>query len=104
MARDADGNYYYDEGTVAEEMDNWEVYEDADGNLGFYDGSSELRLQDAGHVLTSARGDPDATELAEGEGMLYISDGTGAGTEGELAYAYNDGSNIVTAVAGDVTA
>ena len=33
MARDADGNYYYDAGTVNEQFDNVAVTEDADGNL-----------------------------------------------------------------------
>jgi len=104
MAKDADGNYYYDEGTIAEQLDNWEVYEDADGNIGFYDGTDEQRFHGGASVMSGPRDDPTDTEIASGEGMLYITDGTTTGTVGELCYAYNDGSTISTAVVGDITA
>lgn len=77
MARDADGNYYYDEGTLAEQLDEWDVYEDADGNVGFYDGSAELRLQNAGHVFGDSRAVPTEDELAEGEQMLFVNSADG---------------------------
>jgi hypothetical protein len=43
--------------------------------------------------------DPSTSDLLEGEGMLYVSDGSGdntGGNPGDLVYAYNDGGNIVT--------
>lgn len=104
MARDADDNYYYDEGTIAEQFENWEVYEDSDGNVGFYDGTNEQRLHGGAKTLSGPRDDPGTDEIADGEGMLYITDGTTTGTAGDLCYAYNDTDTITTAVVGDLTA
>jgi len=108
MARDADDNYYYDEGTIAEQFENWDVYEDEDGNVGFYyeddDSSAELRLHEAGHVFGSTRGDPTTEELADGESMLFVSDGTGTGADGDLVFASSDGTTITTTIAADLVA
>jgi len=97
MARDADDNYYYDEGTIAELFDEWDVYEDEDGNVGFLKNGNELRLHEAGHVFGDERGEPDAAELADGERMLFVGDGSGTTTAGELYLSENDSDTITTA-------
>ena len=97
MAKDADGNAYYDAGTIAEQFDDWEVYEDADGNVGFYKASAdaELRLHEAGHVFGDQRPTPGTDELADGEQMLYVSDGTnGSLSAGDLVLATSDGDAV----------
>jgi hypothetical protein len=98
MAKDADGNAYYDAGTIVEQFDDWEVYEDADGNVGFYKASAdaELRLHEAGHVFGDQRPAPGTDELADGEQMLYVSDGTNA-TAGDLILASSDGTDVTLA-------
>jgi hypothetical protein len=94
MAKDADGNHYYDAGTIAEQFEKWEVYEDEDGNVGFYNGTAELRLHEAGHVFGAKRGEPGTSELAQGEAMLFVSDGSGPNTDGDFVIAYNDGGTV----------
>jgi hypothetical protein len=91
MAKDADNNYYYDEGTIAEQFDNWEVYEDEDGNVGFYNGTGELRMQDLAFVIGGARSDPPTTdELASGEYMIYVDD-----ADFQMYVAVNDGGSSI---------
>jgi len=102
MAKDADDNYYYDEGTIAEQFEDWDVYQDSDGNVGFYDGSGEIRLHNLGFVLGGARDDPTDAELGEDEGMLYVSAGNDTGATGDLLYAYNDGSSVTVVIVGDL--
>lgn len=98
MARDADNNYYYDEGTVAEQFDNWEVYEDADGNVGFYNGNEEVRLHEVAFALGAPRTEhPGTDELADGESAVYVFDDGGGNID--LFAAYNDGGSVVTASA-----
>lgn len=99
MAKDADGNYYYEAGTIAEQLDDWEVYEDDDGNIGFYKSSTdtELRLHEAGHVFGDQRPEPGTDELADGEQMLFVGDGTAPTTAGVLYLSTSDGSTITTA-------
>jgi len=94
MAKDADGNYYYDAGTLAEYMDNWEVYEDSDGNVGFYDGSDEFRLQNLAFVIGNTRtSDPTTSDLAQGEGMMYFFDDGANGVF--LRAAYHDAQGTI---------
>ena len=99
MAKDADGNYYYDEGTLAEQLDEWEVYEDSDGNVGFYKASAdaELRLHEAGHVFGDARPAPEEQELADGEIMLFVNE-----SDGELTAAVGSATDDETAAATEV--
>jgi hypothetical protein len=98
MAQDADGNYYYDEGTVAEQFDNWEVYEDSDGNVGFYNGSGEFRLHELAFAFGGQRAEPTTDELADGEYLVYVADGNGANAAGDVVAARNNSSSIETAV------
>lgn len=98
MAQDADGQYYYDAGTVNEQMDNVDVYEDSDGNFGILVNGNEVRVHELAHLFSSTRAAPDTTELAQGEQMLYVSDGTSSNTSaGDLAMARNPDGTIETA-------
>lgn len=94
MARDVDGNYYYDEGTVNEQFDNVEVVEDSDGNLSITVNDNEMRVHEFAHLFGGQRSVPTEPELAAGEVMMYVSDGTGAGAAGDFMLARNDGSSI----------
>lgn len=94
MAKDADDNYYYEEGTIAEQFDEWDVYEDSDGNVGFLKSGNEIRIHEAGHVFGDTRGAPDSDELGDGEQMLYLSDGSDAASDGDLVLASSDGSTV----------
>jgi hypothetical protein len=103
MAKDADNNYYYDEGTIAEQFDNWEVYEDDDGNVGFYDGNGEVRIHEVALALGAPRtSHPDDTELADGESLVYVYDDEAGSID--LYAAYNDGGSIVTSSAASLVA
>lgn len=100
MAQDADGNYYYEEGTLAEQFDDWGVYEDADGNVGLLKNGNELRFHDLAFVLSGQRAEPTTDELADGENMLYVADGAGANVAGDVVVARNNGGAIETVVVG----
>jgi hypothetical protein len=98
MAKDADGNYYYDAGTVNEQMDNVDVYEDSDGNFGVAVNGNEMRVHEFAHLFGGKRAAPGTDELAQGEHMLFVSDGTDANTaDGDLAIARNPDGTIETA-------
>jgi len=97
MAKDADGNYYYDAGTINEQFDNVEVVENDDGVLSIVVGSSELRIEDLAMTLTAQRAAPGTDELAQGENMIFVSDGTDANTAaGDIAVARNPDGTIET--------
>lgn len=53
MARDVDGNYYYDSGTVNEQFDNIDVVEDSDGDLSLNIRGEEARIHQVGFVFGS---------------------------------------------------
>lgn len=96
MAKDADGNYYYEAGTIAAQFDEWGVYEDSDGNVGFLKNGNELRLHEAGHVFGDQRAEPTSDEIADGERMLFVGDGSDATSAGVLYLSKNDGDTITT--------
>ncbi len=98
MARDADGNYYYDAGTVNEQFDNVAVTEDADGNLSMTVSGDEMRVQEFAHIFGGQRADPTVDELSGGEVMLYHH------TSGALRTAYHDGGDPASIVTNDVVA
>lgn len=100
MARDADGDYYYTEGTLNEQLDDWAVYEkDGQVSLHYKPNDNEVRFSDLAYVFEAQRGAPDADELADGEKMLYVADGSAANsTAGDVVVARNDGGTIEEAV------
>jgi hypothetical protein len=99
MARDADGNYYYDAGTVNEQFDNVAVTEDADGNLSMTVSGSEMRVQEFAHIFGAQRGQFEEQELGDGEVALYVSNGDGAGAAGDLVAATGSATDDSTLVA-----
>ena len=105
MAEDADGDYYYDEGTVNEIMDDWGVYEkDGKVNLHYKPTDNLMKFSDLATVFGSTRAAPDTDELPQGEQMLFVSDGTDANTaDGDLALARNPDGTIETLVVAAAT-
>lgn len=105
MARDADGNYYYDEGTIAEQFDSLDVYEDSDGNVGFFDGTDEARISTEAFFNGSFRGSSMTTsELAEGEGAVYWLDNGDTTYTLEAAFHNPDDGAVQTVSLGSVGA
>lgn len=106
MAQDADGNYYYDAGTVNEQFEDWEFYEDADGNLGLLKNGNEMRIHELAHLFGGQRAPPTSDELPQGdERMLFISDGSGGNTgAGDLALARNPDGTVETTPIVDASA
>lgn len=98
MAKDADGNYYYDAGTVNEQFDNVDVVEDSDGNLSIVVNGNEVRVHELAHLFSGQRAEPGTNELADGEVMMYVSDGSGAGAAGDFVVARNSGGTVNVAV------
>jgi len=47
-------------------------------------------------AVYAQRARPNASQLADGEGMIYNADGSGAHASGDLIYALNDGGTIRT--------
>lgn len=103
MAKDADGNYYYDAGTINEQFDNVEIVEDSDGKLGVIVDGTEIRVHNNAWGLRGQRSPPDGTELDEGEQMIYVTDGTGGATTpvaGDVVLTRNNSGTIETAILG----
>lgn len=65
------------------------------------DGSGALEGTDA--RIYRQRGDPSTSELADGEIMLFNSDGSGTGSAGDLVYAVNNGGTIETLILAQVS-
>lgn len=95
MAKDVDGDYYYDEGTVNEQMDEMGLYE-KNGQVHVHHKSNDglVKLDDALVILGAERGTPTTDELAEEEYALFLSDGSGDGTAGTAYLVHNDGGTI----------
>lgn len=105
MAQDADGNYYYDEGTIAEQFDSYDVYEDSDGNVGFYDGTNEARLNPEAFFNGTFRSSSMTTsELASGEGAVYWLDNGDTTYSLEAAFHNPDDDAVQTVTLGSVGA
>lgn len=105
MAQDADGNYYYDEGTIAEQFDSLDVYEDSDGNVGFYDGTDEARISMEAFFNGTFRSSSMGTgDLASGEGAVYWLDNGDTTYSLEAAFHNPDDGAVQTATLGTVGA
>lgn len=102
MAEDVDGNYYYDAGTINEQFDNVEVVEDDDGNLSIAVSGNEMRVAEFAHIFGAPRTDFEEQDLADGEVALYVSNGDGAGTAGDLVMATGSATDDDTAVTEEV--
>jgi hypothetical protein len=96
MAQDADGDYYYTEGTVNEQLDEFGLYEkDGQLSLHYKPGDTELRFSDLSVVLEAARAPPTTDELAQGEHLIFRSDASGANSaQDDLVLARNNSGTI----------
>lgn len=105
MSRDADGNAIYTEGTISDEMDNWDVYEDSDGRIGFFDGTNEARLDAEAFLNGTFRNASMTTDdLASGEGAVYWLDNGDTTYDLEAAFHNPDDSAVQTITLGTVGA
>jgi len=101
MAETQDGEYYYDAGTINEQLDDYEVYE-ADGRLYLNKESADpneaISFGGITEYLQSPRasGDaPDDAELADDETAIYARVKSGTDTDGVGLFAsHNDGSSV----------
>jgi hypothetical protein len=98
MATDDQGNYYYDAGTVNEQLDDFEVYE-RDGRLFFNneaDGAATALLGN-GVGFPGQRGAPANSAFDNvDQRALYIADGNASSSSaGDLVLARADGSGGV---------
>lgn len=106
--------YHYDAGTLNAQFDQYEIVEEND-HLRFiheatgaefkYDGSSFKTVDDSGNVgllspllltLAGQTTAPTTDDLADGEYMMYVADGSGANAAGDLVAARNNGGVIET--------
>ena len=78
MARTQDGEYYYDAGTINEQLEDYEVYEQ-DGRLYLNkegaDPEASISFDGVAQILQGERADPMAEELEGDEHMIYIDGG-----------------------------
>jgi hypothetical protein len=95
MAKDVDDDYYYDEGTLNEQLDEFGVYEkDGQVHVHFKPNDNTVRFSELAMLLSGKRATPTTDELAQGEYALFVSDGSGDGTDGSLYAVHNDGGTI----------
>lgn len=55
-------------------------------------------LKDMYASVGPKRPDPTTDELEAETGMVFVSDGSGTGEEGDLVYAVRDGDEVLTMV------
>lgn len=99
MAEKANGDYYYDAGTINEQLDDYEVYE-LDGRLYLNkegaDPEEAISFDGVSEILGAPRTtQPDATELEEGEGALYVYDDEAGAYSLEFAFYVPSGSVVI---------
>jgi len=98
MAKTESGEYYYDAGTVNEQLDDYDVYQE-DGQLYLNKGpdGDYVKMDGVAQILGGARETELSTdELEMHEGGLYVfEDGVGGY---ELHFAFNTGGEVVVNV------
>lgn len=97
MAKDANNDYYYDAGTVNEEFEDIALVEGA-GELNVETPNGVSKVSAFGANLGAQQGAPSTDNLAQGEAVLFYSDGSDSNTAaGDLGAARNVSGNIETA-------
>jgi len=93
MARDADDDYYYDEGTLNEHLDDFGVYE-KDGRVHLHHKPTDntVDFDDLATVLEQ-RTTFTEEELAGGETALYVANGDGNADAGDFVLATGSGTD-----------
>ena len=94
MAKDSDGDYYYEAGTVNELFDDIALVED-DGGLEVETPDGVSRVSGVETLLGGVRDSTmDSDDLAEGETAIYTRVTSGTDTDGlSLFAAHYDGSS-----------
>ena len=105
MAKDADGNYYYEAGTVNELFDDIALVEEDGGELGVETPDGVARVGGLASVLGGFR---DATmttnDLDAGEGAVYVLDNGDSTYSLEFAFYNPEDDAVQTATLGTVGA
>jgi hypothetical protein len=106
MAEKANGDYYYDAGTINEQLDEYEIYE-LDGKLYLNNeagGSDEYVSFDGVSQLLGGWRDTDLSsdELEEGEGGLYVHESGGGTYSLRFAFYVPGGSVVVNELDADL--
>lgn len=90
MAKDSDGDYYYEAGTVNEQFDDIALVEQDGGELGVETPDGVARLAGVASVLGDVRSESmTASDLESGESAVYVVYG-GSGTEYVLEFALHN--------------
>lgn len=96
MAKDVDDDYYYDEGTLNEQLDDFGVYEkDGQFHVHYKPNDNVVGFSELAALLGGERADPATDELDDGEVIIYVADSESAGTEDALVAARNVDGDIV---------
>jgi hypothetical protein len=108
MAEKANGDYYYDAGTINEQLDEYEIYE-LDGKLYLNNeagGSDEyVSFDGVSQLLGGARdADLSSDDLDEGEGGLYVHESGGGTYSLRFAFYVPGGSVVVNELDADLGA
>ena len=102
MARTQDGEYYYDAGTINEQLEDYEVYEQ-DGRLYLNkegaDPEAAISFDGVAQILQGARAEPKVEELDGTEHMIYVDEDDEDGAI-KVARLDDDGDNVETAELG----
>lgn len=103
MAKDADGDYYYEAGTVNELFDDIALVEEDGGELGVETPDGVSRVGGLASVLGGFRGSTMTTgDLDAGEGALYFLDNGDTTYDLEAAFHNPDDGSIQTISLGTV--
>ena len=104
MARTQDGEYYYDAGTINEQLEDYEVYEQ-DGRLYLNkegaDPERAISFDGVAQILQGARAEPTVDDLDGTEHMIYVDDTDEAV---KVARLDGDGEAVETAELGTFAA
>lgn len=92
MAEKANGEYYYDAGTINEQLDDYEVYEqNGELHVNYKPTNNAVAFPELAMLLQSSRAAPSAGDLDAGESLLFVD----SADEGlKVAYS-NDGTDLV---------
>ena len=100
MARTQDGEYYYDAGTINEQLEDYEVYEQ-DGRLYLNkegaDPEAAISFDGVSQILQGARAEPAVDELDGTEHMIYVDSTSGSLAVSKLDDPEADEPSVETA-------
>ena len=105
MAKDSDGDYYYEAGTVNELFDDIALVEEDGGELGVETPDGVSRVGGLASVLGGFReSSMVADDLDSGEGAVYVLDNGDSTYSLEFAFYNPEDDDVQTATLGTVGA